>query len=133
MISEGIPKTNDLEEIDEDYLFPGEENGMILETYVAVWLDCKFDLLMYPFDSQLCPIKLGIPANYDSQFVLLWDEFPKISDIQIGQYEVAKKLSFNNTNATQNEVTIHIKLHRKLSNHIFTTYIPTFRSFGPFW
>ena len=37
-----------------------------------------------------------------------------------------QKNSFNNTNSTQNEITIHIKLRRKLSNHIFTTYIPTF-------
>ena len=42
------------------------------------------------------------------------------------QYEVLDNLMYNKTNSTQDSITVYIKLRRKLSYHIFNTYIPTF-------
>ena len=55
-----------------------------------------------------------------------WNDWPYLHKIKTLQYEVMDNLMYNNTNATQNEVIVYIKLRRKLSNHIFNTYIPTF-------
>ena len=43
----GSPKQNELSEIDEDYLYPGNENPITLENYFRIKLDCKFNLQWY--------------------------------------------------------------------------------------
>ena len=40
----GSPKENKLLEIDEDYLYPGNENPIIMVNYFTTKLGCKFDL-----------------------------------------------------------------------------------------
>ena len=43
---EGLPKQNDVTEIDEDYLYPGFENPILMVNYFVVKLGCKFNLSM---------------------------------------------------------------------------------------
>ena len=40
----GSPKENALSEVDEDYLYPGNENPIIMSNFFRIKLDCKFDL-----------------------------------------------------------------------------------------
>ena len=44
---EGSPYQNELSEIDEDYLYPGKENPIIMKNYFTIKLGCKFDLVWY--------------------------------------------------------------------------------------
>ena len=71
-------------------------------------------------------MKLNIPTSHLNEFVMKWNDWPYLHKIKTLQYEVMDDLMYNNTNATQNEIIVFIKLRRKLSNHIFNTYIPTF-------
>ena len=69
------PQRNPLEEIDEDYIYPGEENLIIMTNYIDVMLHCKFNLTLYPFDIQKCPIRLFVPNHkYFIQFGLHWQK-----------------------------------------------------------
>ena len=40
----GYPKENELSEMDEDYLYPGNGNPIIMVNYFTLKLGCKFDL-----------------------------------------------------------------------------------------
>ena len=40
----GSPKQNELSEIDEDFLYPGNENSINMINYFQIKLGCKFDL-----------------------------------------------------------------------------------------
>ena len=40
----GSPKQNELSEIDEEFLYPGNENSINLINYFQIKLGCKFDL-----------------------------------------------------------------------------------------
>ena len=40
----GSPEQNELAEMDEDYLYPGNDNPISLANYFRIKLDCKFDL-----------------------------------------------------------------------------------------
>ena len=40
----GSPEQNELSEIDEDNLYPGNENPIGMVNYFQIKLDCKFDL-----------------------------------------------------------------------------------------
>ena len=66
------------------------------------------------------------PTSHMFEFEMQWVYSPQIDKINIMKYEVDGKVMYNNTNATQNEIYVYIKLRRKLSHHIFNTYIPTF-------
>ena len=41
----GYPKENELSEMDEDYLYPGNENPIIMVNYLTIKLGCDFDLM----------------------------------------------------------------------------------------
>ena len=125
VLRHGNQQHNPLKEIDEDYLYPGKENPFLMTNRMVVKLGCKFSLETFPFDSQLCPIKLNKGMEQEPQFSLKWDKPPLMkSTIKLMQYNI-KDLYFNNTNEIQNEITVNIKLQRKLSGHIFNIYIPT--------
>ena len=122
----GNSQINTLEELDEDYVYPGNENPLIMENWIYVVLDCKFELKMYPFDNQVCSIDLVIPASYNSEFVMQWIEPPQMENLDLMEYEVFGNLEYNNTDSPLNDIIVYIKLRRRLSFHIFNTYIPSF-------
>ena len=45
----------------------GKENRIIMINYITVILQCKFNLTLYPFDIQKCPIQLAV-ADYQYLF-----------------------------------------------------------------
>ena len=49
----GPPKENALSEVDEDYLYPGNENPIIMANFFRIKLDCKFDLKWYILNAYL--------------------------------------------------------------------------------
>ena len=59
-------------------------------------------------------------------FVMKWNDWPYLHKIKTTEFEVLDNLMYNKTNTTQNEIIIYIKLRRKLSYHIFNTYVPSF-------
>ena len=65
------------------------------------------------------------PSHYETQFVLKWEKFPAIDNIELNLYEVLDNLAYNKTYLTQNQMDVYVSLRRKLSSHIFSTYIPT--------
>ena len=109
---------------DEDDLYPGDENTIYMANYLIVRLGCKFKLGMYPFDSQLCPIKL-IKQSEMGDMTLKWKRKPIIHNMDLIQYEVFPNLQYNNTNSTMDTIEVNITLRRKLYGHIFNIYIPT--------
>ena len=80
ILMQGKPQSNPLKEVDEDYLYSGKENALLMTNYMVVKLACKFFLHRYPFDSQLCPINLIKDTKQDPQFGLKWKEPPKIKN-----------------------------------------------------
>ena len=121
----GSKQLNELSELDEDYLYSGNENPISMVTYTHVKLDCTFDLTMYPFDSQRCPIKLAIPHHFYGQFVMNWENAPTIRHMELNEYENLNELGYDDTNTSMTVVKVEIILCRKISYQIVNIYIPT--------
>ena len=121
----GTSKTNSLNDIDEDYLYSGAENKILLLTSTQVKLHCKFNLGMYPFDTQRCQIEIEVPYEYFEQFKLKLYEDPTVINLDVAQYEFIG-IEYNKTKAETNKVTITVKLRRIPTYHLTNTYIPTF-------
>ena len=81
--------------------------------------------LRYPFDTQKCPIQVRIRGNFKNQFVLNWLKSPIIEDMDLTQYNVHQYLEYENHTSPTTTIGVEIILCRKLSYHIFNTYIPT--------
>ena len=88
-----------------------------------LYLLCHF---RYPFDAQKCPLKVKVPINHYNQFVLKWGEPPIIQDIKMNKYDVLKHLEYDNDTLSKIKIGVEIVFCRKLSNHIFEIYIPSF-------
>ena len=125
IIRKGKCQQNGIEEPDEDCVYPGSENPLRMENWVSVVLDCQFHLAMYPFDNQECPIKLVKPVNFASEFVMQWSKSPHLHDLNHMEYQI-DDLHFNQTNTTLNEITVYVHLRRRITYHIFNTYLPSF-------
>ena len=54
-----------------------------------------------------------------------WNKAPKIEEMDLTQYNVVQYLEYKNYTSSQTSIIVEITLCRKLSYHIFNTYIPT--------
>ena len=122
---EGMPQLNSLTNINEDYLYPGNDNPICMVDYYVVKLGCKFNLDMYPFDTQRCPIMLRRPSSFYNQFVMNWHGPPVINNFKLTQYDNLDKLGYDNSSSSMTEIEVEIILCRKISYHIVNIYIPT--------
>ena len=50
----GSAMTSPLEEIQNDHIFSGAENDIILSHVYTTSFTCKYDMAAYPFDRQTC-------------------------------------------------------------------------------
>ena len=124
VVRQGLPKLNPVYEIDEDYLYPGKENVFWLSVATQVKLHCDFDLAMYPFDIQSCPIVIEVPYEYFNQFKLHLVAEPNVTIPKLIQYDY---LDIEHSNSWKGirKMNITIKLKRIPTYHLTSTYIPT--------
>ena len=122
---EELPQINSLTNINEDYLYPGNDNPITKVDYYVVKLGCKFNLGMYPFDTQRCPIIMRRPSSFYNQFVMNWYEPPVIDDLNLTQYDILENVGYDNRSLLKTEMRVELILCRKISYHIVNIYIPT--------
>ena len=119
----GSPKPNPVYEIDEDHLYSGQKNPLWLSVSIQVKLICEFDLGMYPFDTQKCPIIIEVPYEYFKQFELKLHDYQIATNMRLAQYELLD--IENRTLEAKTRVSIIVKLRRIPTYHMTATYIPT--------
>ena len=120
-----MPQLNSLTNINEDYLYSGNYNPITKVDYYVVKLGCKFNLGMYPFDTQRCPIRMRRPSSFYNQFVMNWYEPPTVNNFRLTQYDNLDKLGYDNNNLSKTTIIVEIILCRKISYHIVNIYVPT--------
>ena len=122
---EKMPQLNSLTNINEDYLYSGNYNPITKVDYYVVKLGCKFNLGMYPFDTQRCPIIMRRPSSFYNQFVMNWYEPPVIDNLNLTQYDSLENVGYDNRSLLKTEMKVEVILCRKISYHVVNIYIPT--------
>ena len=94
-----------------------------IQRYTYFWR-CIFDLRWYPFDRQMCNMRMKMPRRYQ-KFLRLNPEKVEQKGIkaELTEYSVDKILFCSATNGT--ELVFSVTLGRPLLGSILTIYIPT--------
>ena len=115
-----------LDEIDETEIFAGAENGLTMRQTYTHRFQCNYLLSRYPFDTQVCTIKMDVPTlDLDTvklipmKLVMEQEEDMTIFTI------IDRQLMYKNTSHPQDGIFMFIVLKRKITSEMMTTYFPT--------
>ena len=112
-------------ELNEGIFYDGNDNDLVMTAGFYEEFSCSYDLIYYPFDSQICTIDIGMP-NY------LWKDIRLVPGKIMfdGSNPSNAQFSFTTDEIKVNEggTKIHgmIILKRMPLYHIILTYLPTF-------
>ena len=116
----------DLDELDETEIFQGAENGLTMRQTYTHRFQCNYLLSRYPFDTQVCTIKMNV-ATLDLDTVklipkkLVMEQKEEMTIFHI----IDRQLVYRNTSQPQDGVLMFIVLKRKITSEMMTTYFPS--------
>ena len=67
ILKNGEPRPDDTRNAVEALIYEGVDSRIIMTREYFVKFNCDFDLLMYPFDTQVCDMQLQVKSHF-----LLW-------------------------------------------------------------
>ena len=115
-----------LDELDETEIFQGAENGLTMRQTYTHRFQCNYLLSRYPFDTQVCTIKMNV-ATLDLDTVklipkkLVMEQEEEMTIFHI----IDRQLVYKNSSQPQDGVFMYIVLKRKITSEMMTTYFPT--------
>ncbi|KAF2363479.1 Neurotransmitter-gated ion-channel transmembrane domain [Trinorchestia longiramus] len=114
----------------EEELYPGRGNDLRLSRKYTTLFVCDFDLNLYPFDVQKCPIELRLMAASSDQLKFQREQVTAhyTGPDYLIEYQVGA-LNLNFPNGTESEAysefVIQVSLGRRSGYAILTIYIPS--------
>ena len=114
------------DELDETNIFAGAENGLTMRQTYTHRFQCNYILSRYPFDTQVCTIKMNVPT-LDHETVklipkgLVMEQAEEMTIFHI----IDRQLVYRNTSQPQEGIFMFIVLKRKITSEMMTTYFPT--------
>jgi len=105
------------------YIYEGSENPfLITRVYSTKWL-CSYDMLLYPFDTQSCLMRLAPSGNSASQLALIPNNQTYSGDRELTQYFIRQtSMQMADDNST---ISVKVVLGRRLLGVFMTVYMPT--------
>jgi len=134
---EGNFTRNGVDEVDEAEIFEGAENRLTMNQTYTHEFQCEYALQLYPFDSQECKIQMTVESLaletviLDADQVLMMNtaSLPRrfaelsIEDKDLTMFTITSLVLRKDANG--NMVYMALKLKRKVSTELLTTYLPT--------
>ena len=112
-------------DIDNAFMFSGDENSHFLtKEFTILWI-CQFNMMWYPFDTQTCAMQFKI-VNKFADFVDLNPQHLAYSGpTDLTQYVVKSSVMCRASIGDYEGVEVNISLGRPLISNILTVFIPT--------
>lgn len=107
----------------EDRIYSGAENDIVLVGEYENFYKCTYDLLHYPFDTQLCWVELEVPATFNKALRIEKGMATYKGPDKLLQFDVKNvslQLLHNGTG-----IRCLIKFKRNPLHHLTATYLPT--------
>jgi len=122
----GTYALSSLEDVKESAYYKGSENPLHYERDFSLKFDCQFDLKNYPFDCQVCSIcmkKTGKEADF---MKLHPKELNYLGPLGLAEYFITKLDMLEDAESSDCDVKVRIFLKRRISQHLQSTYLPSF-------
>ena len=117
----GNNSDNTLGDIDAAEVYDGSENPFVYDRSYSLELECDFNLRSYPFDSQECLMKLGVPFALEKKVELKAAEIIFNAIVDLPQFEVKSSLV-----DTHDGIAFFIVIfQRKFAYYLISVYIPS--------
>ncbi len=109
----------------ENKVYQGKSNRLFVSRAYSVTLNCEFDLEMFPFDTQQCPLIITVPFKSTDNVNIQLKDWEASHGISMTQYTFA---GFHpDLQKTHNkQIIVMMKINRVFTHHLFTTFLPTF-------
>ena len=112
-------------DIDNAFIFSGDENSHYLSKEFTVLWNCDFNMMWYPFDTQTCPMQLKIINEFAEGVKLNPQHLAYSGPTDLSQYMVIRSIMCEASIGEYEGVEVNISLGRPLISDILTVFIPT--------
>ena len=112
--------------VEEIHIFDGKDNKLTFLTVYTNDFKCKFQLEMYPFDTQTCTA-VGVIRKLEEKYLVFIPKRIKMyGEVLLPQYHVTSwKLMYRNMSRPSSGILVTITLKRRIVNELLTSYLPT--------
>ncbi|XP_023337393.1 gamma-aminobutyric acid receptor subunit rho-3 isoform X2 [Eurytemora carolleeae] len=107
------------------YIFSGSENDLSLSRTYQVNLLCNYDMMYYPFDSQVCYIEMITKGNNDHLVDLVPHQLDFLGPQELSQYFVRGFQQCNSVQRGKKSLRVEVLLGRRLLGNALTVFLPT--------
>ena len=116
----------DLDELDESEIFKGAENRLTMRQTYTHRFQCNYLLSRYPFDTQVCTIKMNVGSLDDETVTLIPSKLVMEQEEDMTIFHIIdRQLVYRNVSQPRDGVFMFIVLKRKITSEMMTTYFPT--------
>ena len=111
---------------DEIEIFSGSTNRLTMRQTYTKTFQCQYQLSNYPFDTQVCYLKVAVP-DFDTENVRLHAAMMELRENkELTMYTISKwNLMYNIAGDLDSGVKMMIMLKRRIQNELLTTYLPS--------
>ena len=107
------------------YIFKGKENEIEMSQAIETVFICKYNMAMYPFDTQTCTMDFLLPVVSDDFCFIEKGELIYTGPTELTQYFIKKRFMIENTIKRRKGIQVYIILGRRLLSNTLTVYLPT--------
>ena len=112
--------------MDESEIFKGSENGLTMRQTYTHRFQCNYLLSRYPFDTQVCTIKMNVGTLDLKTVKLIPMELVMEQEEEMTIFHIIdRQLVYRNISQPKEGVFMFIVLKRKITSEMMTTYFPT--------
>ena len=112
-------------DVDNAFIFSGEENSHYLSREFTILWNCDFNMMWYPFDTQTCAMQFKIINGFADRVKLNPQHLAYSGPTDLTQYVVMRSIMCQASVGEYEGVEVNISLGRPLISNILTVFIPT--------
>ena len=123
---EGDYTKNTVEDVDNTYIFEGENNPLYMSrVYQTEWI-CDYEMNWYPFDTQKCRMTFAVTLDMNNFITLVGNGHTYQGPVELTQYFIRDTEMFLELlKGEQQAIQLEATLGRRLLGTLLTIYLPT--------
>ena len=115
----------DVTNLQNIFIFDGQENDIEMTRAVETDFICKYNMAMYPFDTQTCTMNFVLTEDSDDFCYLKVGGLSYLGPTELTQYFIKDKYMTKNIIDEQKGIKVYFFLGRRLLSNTLTVYLPT--------